>query len=70
MARDNPAVTGGTDGIGRYVAESYAQRRDRVVVAGRNPEKGQAFLDPAGQHAAFRQADLGQLADNRAVSTG
>ena len=60
-------ITGGTDGIGRYLAGRYAARGDRVVIIGRDEAKGQAFLRMAGERAAFRQADLGALSQNRAV---
>lgn len=35
-------VTGGTDGIGREVALRLLQRGFRVIIVGRNPDKGQA----------------------------
>jgi NAD(P)-dependent dehydrogenase (short-subunit alcohol dehydrogenase family) len=60
-------ITGGTDGIGRYLADTYIKRGDRVVVIGRDAEKGRAFRDSAGGSAVFLQADLGELAEIRAV---
>jgi NAD(P)-dependent dehydrogenase (short-subunit alcohol dehydrogenase family) len=63
-------ITGGTDGIGRYLAETYSRRGDRVVVIGRNAAKGKSFLAAAAHTAVFWQADLGVLAENRAVISG
>jgi NAD(P)-dependent dehydrogenase (short-subunit alcohol dehydrogenase family) len=60
-------VTGGTEGIGRYIAETYAQQGHRVVVIGRDIEKGRALVGTAGGHTVFRQADLSMLAENRTV---
>ncbi|MFF0452866.1 SDR family NAD(P)-dependent oxidoreductase [Nocardia africana] len=60
-------ITGGTDGIGRYLADEYVKRGDRVVVIGRDAEKGRAFLAHAGEHGIFVRADLGPLAENRKV---
>ncbi|RMI31188.1 SDR family NAD(P)-dependent oxidoreductase [Nocardia stercoris] len=63
-------ITGGTDGIGRYLADSYVKRGDRVVVIGRSAEKGNAFVESAGGNGVFVQADLDLLASNRAVIAG
>jgi NAD(P)-dependent dehydrogenase (short-subunit alcohol dehydrogenase family) len=60
-------ITGGTDGIGRHLADTYVKRGDRVIVIGRDAGKGGAFLTATGERAVFRQADLSVLADNRAV---
>ncbi|MFE3051886.1 SDR family NAD(P)-dependent oxidoreductase [Nocardia sp. NPDC059239] len=60
-------ITGGTDGIGRYLAGVYAGRGDRVVVIGRHPEKGERFAAAAGSNVRFLRADLDLLSDNRAL---
>jgi NAD(P)-dependent dehydrogenase (short-subunit alcohol dehydrogenase family) len=65
-------ITGGTDGIGRALALKYLERGQEVIVVGRSAEKGEAWLDAARHHAAagrahFVQADLGLVAETRAV---
>ncbi|GAA2301274.1 SDR family NAD(P)-dependent oxidoreductase [Streptomyces kunmingensis] len=65
-------VTGGTDGIGRALAERRLREGDTVVVIGRAREKGEAFLAHAhglgaAGRAHFIRADLGLLADNQRV---
>lgn len=65
-------VTGGTDGIGRAVAETLLEHGDTVVVVGRSPAKGEEFLRlakrlGAPERALFLRAELGSLAENRRV---
>jgi NAD(P)-dependent dehydrogenase (short-subunit alcohol dehydrogenase family) len=65
-------ITGGTDGIGRSVAQACLERGDRVTVVGASPEKGAAFLGAArvlgaGHRAAFIRADLSLLDENSRV---
>ncbi|MEV1172655.1 SDR family NAD(P)-dependent oxidoreductase [Nonomuraea sp. NPDC049784] len=62
-------ITGGNDGIGRALADTYLDRGYQVVVVGRNRGKGQAFLDAAARHGAadrarFLQADLSLVTEN------
>ena len=62
--RDEVAiVTGSTSGLGRFIAQRFAQEGARVVVTGRNRERGEqvvaACADAAGE-AVFIAADLGQ----------
>lgn len=59
-------VTGGTDGIGREIARGLAARGVRVLVVGRDPEKGartqRDLRDSTGNAAVeFLQADLGLM---------
>ncbi|MGN5636823.1 SDR family NAD(P)-dependent oxidoreductase [Streptomyces sp. AC154] len=61
-------IAGGTDGIGRALAELYLHRGDTVVVIGRNPGKGRRFLDEAraagaAERAVFVTADLSLLVE-------
>jgi NAD(P)-dependent dehydrogenase (short-subunit alcohol dehydrogenase family) len=54
-------VTGSTAGIGREIAVRFAREGARVVVTGRNPDRGQSVVDEIvaeGGTAAFRAADL------------
>ncbi|MFC9876301.1 SDR family NAD(P)-dependent oxidoreductase [Nocardia salmonicida] len=60
-------ITGGTDGIGRYLAEEYLGRGDRVIVIGRDPDKGRAFEEKAGELGTFLRVDLDSVAANRAA---
>ncbi|MBB5918483.1 NAD(P)-dependent dehydrogenase (short-subunit alcohol dehydrogenase family) [Nocardia transvalensis] len=65
-------ITGGTDGMGRALAETYLRRGDRVVVLGTDAAKGQAVLDVAADvgaagRAEFLRADLSLVAENRRV---
>ncbi len=65
-------VAGGTDGIGRALAEEYLNRGDEVLVIGQNPAKGEAFLEAArgsgaGDRVHFVPADLSLISENERV---
>ncbi|TDE35494.1 SDR family NAD(P)-dependent oxidoreductase [Actinomadura sp. 6K520] len=65
-------ITGGTDGIGKGLGLHYLGRGARVIVVGSNPDKGRRFLEEAraigsGERAAYVQADLSLVAENRRV---
>jgi NAD(P)-dependent dehydrogenase (short-subunit alcohol dehydrogenase family) len=61
MAGELALVTGSTSGIGRAIAIEFAAQGARVVVTGRNEERGKAVvgeIERAGGDAAFIAADL------------
>ncbi|GHO90176.1 short-chain dehydrogenase [Reticulibacter mediterranei] len=54
-------VTGSTSGIGQAIAEAFAREGARVVVSGRNAQRGKAVVETiqaAGGTAAYVRADL------------
>jgi NAD(P)-dependent dehydrogenase (short-subunit alcohol dehydrogenase family) len=64
-------VTGSTDGVGRLVARRLAEAGARVLVHGRNRERGErvvAEIEEAGGAAAFLAADLASLAEVRGLA--
>ncbi|MGW5353328.1 SDR family NAD(P)-dependent oxidoreductase [Streptomyces sp. NPDC004031] len=65
-------ITGGTDGIGRALADTYLARGHEVLIVGTNPAKGEAFLAAAARSGAadrarFLRADLSLVAENHRV---
>lgn len=64
-------VTGSTDGVGRRVAEKLAAAGARVLVHGRNAERGESVvrsIETAGGRAAFLAADLASLDEVRRLA--
>lgn len=55
-------ITGGTDGIGRGLAEEYLRRGYEVLVIGRNRTKGLAFAE-SSERAHFVAADLSRVTE-------
>jgi NAD(P)-dependent dehydrogenase (short-subunit alcohol dehydrogenase family) len=71
MSRRTALVTGSTDGIGVAIARTLASGGARVIVSGRNAERGeqvvQSILDDGGE-ARFTAADLSTAGGVRALA--
>lgn len=68
LAGRTALVTGSTSGIGKATAIKLSERGARVLVAGRNEERGGAVMDAiraAGGKAEFLAAALGNAASGR-----
>lgn len=64
-------VTGSTDGVGRVVAMRLGEAGARVLVHGRDAERGAAVVAAIGERggaAEFLQADLASLAEVRRLA--
>src|ERR1043165_8497040 len=65
-------VTGSTDGVGRYVAGKLAAAGAKVLIHGRDENRGRTFVEEikrAGRgNAIFYQADLASLAGTRRLA--
>jgi NAD(P)-dependent dehydrogenase (short-subunit alcohol dehydrogenase family) len=70
--REDALVTGSTDGVGRLVARRLGEAGARVLVHGRDAERGArvvAEIEKAGGGATFLKADLASLADVRRLAS-
>ncbi|MGA8218741.1 MAG: SDR family oxidoreductase [Solirubrobacterales bacterium] len=67
-------ITGATDGLGKALASELAPTGGRLILHGRNEQKGQALLDELGPRATgeleWRRADLASLDEVRALADG
>lgn len=64
-------ITGATDGVGRLVAKQLAEKGFRMLVHGRNRERGESLvreIEAAGGKATFLRADLASLAEVRSLA--
>ena len=64
-------ITGATDGVGRLVARQLGAKGFRMLVHGRNRERGKSLvreIEAAGGKATFLQADLASLAEVRRLA--
>jgi NAD(P)-dependent dehydrogenase (short-subunit alcohol dehydrogenase family) len=66
-------VTGSTDGVGRYVAGQLAAAGAKVLIHGRDGERGRTLVDEIRRHgkgeAIFYQADLSSMAGTRQLAS-
>ncbi len=63
-------VTGGTSGMGRAIAERFAAEGAKVVVSGRNPDRGAEVvgaIKAAGGEACFEAGDVATPEANAAL---
>ena len=71
LAGKTALVTGSTDGVGRLVARRLGEAGARVLVHGRDAERGErvvADIENAGSAANFFKADLASLAEVRRLA--
>src|SRR6185437_16456310 len=71
MMRKTALITGSTDGLGRQVALRVAESGFRVLVHGRDRERGKRVVEEvrdAGGDAEFLEADFASLTHVRELS--
>jgi NAD(P)-dependent dehydrogenase (short-subunit alcohol dehydrogenase family) len=67
LAEKVAVVTGSTQGLGAAVARLYVREGARVVLSGRSRTNGEALARELGPSALYRQSDLTQVEDCRAL---
>jgi 3-oxoacyl-[acyl-carrier protein] reductase len=53
-------ISGGSTGIGRAIAETFAKNNDQVVIIGRRQDTLQATVQEIGTNCSWQQADVSQ----------
>jgi len=61
-------ITGGTAGIGRAIAQAFVREGARIVIAGRDEERGHAAAAAIGGDATFIKADVSSMEDVRGLA--
>ncbi len=66
-------ITGATDGLGKKIAEDVAKKGERMILHGRNPEKGRAVLDAirastGNDSLQYYNADFASLVEVRTLA--